>query len=79
MIGAIAKAGSMPFHTWIRDAAYKAPPPVMALLPASLDKLLGIYLLTRIYLDFFKFVPNSGLSIFSLAIGSLFAIFSKWR
>ena len=48
MIGAIAKAGSMPFHSWIPDAAVDAPLPFMAFLPAALEKLLGIYLLTRI-------------------------------
>ncbi len=70
MIGALAKAGAMPFHTWIPDAAEKAPLPVMALLPASLDKLLGIYLLSRICLDFFRLIPNSGLSIVLMVIGS---------
>ncbi|MDI6839708.1 MAG: proton-conducting transporter membrane subunit [bacterium] len=70
MIGAIAKAGSMPFHTWIPDAAESTPVPVMALLPAALDKLLGIYLLARICMDFFKFIPNSVLSILLMFIGS---------
>lgn len=70
MIGAIAKAGTMPFHTWIPEAAEKVPLPVMAFLPASLDKLLGIYFLARICLDFFKLVPNSGLSIFLMFIGA---------
>ena len=69
-IGALAKAGAMPFHTWIPDAAESTPLPIMALLPASLDKLLGIYLLSRICLDFFKLTPNSGLSILLMVIGS---------
>ena len=38
MIGAISKAGSMPFHSWIPDAAVDAPLPFMAFLPASLGK-----------------------------------------
>ena len=53
MIGAISKAGSMPFHSWIPDAAVDAPLPFMAFLPASLEKLLGIYFLARITLDLF--------------------------
>ncbi len=57
MIGAITKAGAMPFHTWIPAAAKGAPTPVMALLPASIDKLLGIYLLARISLDIFSIGP----------------------
>ena len=53
MIGAVSKAGAMPFHSWIPDAAVDAPLPFMAFLPASLEKLLGIYLLARISLDLF--------------------------
>ena len=52
-IAAFTKAGVMPFHTWVPDCAEKAPIPVVALLPASLDKLVGIYLLGRISMDMF--------------------------
>jgi formate hydrogenlyase subunit 3/multisubunit Na+/H+ antiporter MnhD subunit len=52
-IGAFAKAGVMPFHTWIPEAAKEAPISVTAFLPASLDKLLGIYLLVRLVLNVF--------------------------
>jgi len=69
--GAFAKAGAIPFHTWIPDSAESAPTPVMAYLPAALDKLLGIYLLTRLCLDIFRLVPNSPMSIFLLIIGSV--------
>ena len=48
LIGALAKAGAMPLHTWIPKAAEGAPISVMAYLPAALDKILGIYLLARI-------------------------------
>lgn len=71
MIGAISKAGSMPFHTWIPDASIDAPLPFMAFLPAALEKLLGIYLLARICLDLFKLVPESGLSLALMIIGSV--------
>ena len=47
MIGAISKAGSMPFHSWIPDAALDAPLTFMAFVPAALEKLLGIYFLAR--------------------------------
>jgi NADH-quinone oxidoreductase subunit L len=69
MIGAIAKAGSMPFHTWIPDAANKAPLPFMAFLPAALEKLLGIYLLTRISLNMFQLNTDSWISFILMAIG----------
>jgi len=53
LVGALAKAGAMPFHTWVPAAAEGAPTSVMAFLPASLDKLLGIYLLALISLRMF--------------------------
>lgn len=34
-IGAFAKAGAMPVHTWIPDVAESAPIPVTAFLPAD--------------------------------------------
>lgn len=70
MIGAIGKAGAMPFHTWIPDAALDAPVSFMAFLPASLEKLLGIYLLAKISLELFKLKPHSGLSILLMIIGA---------
>jgi NADH-quinone oxidoreductase subunit L len=69
MIGAIAKAGSMPFHSWIPDAAVDAPTPFMAFLPAALEKLLGIYLLARITLDLFQFTAGGTLSLVMMTIG----------
>jgi len=51
---ALAKAGAMPLHTWIPSASEDAPTPVFALLPAALDKLLGIYLLVRITFSVFQ-------------------------
>jgi NADH-quinone oxidoreductase subunit L len=71
MIGAISKAGSVPFHTWIPDAAIDAPLPFMAFLPASLEKLLGIYLLARISLDMFKLSGGSWISILLMTIGAI--------
>lgn len=66
--GAFAKAGAMPFHTWVPDAAEDAPTSVTAFLPASLDKLLGIYFLARISMDIFKM--NQGMNTFLMFIGS---------
>jgi NADH-quinone oxidoreductase subunit L len=70
MIGAISKGGSMPFHSWIPDAAVDAPTPFMAFLPASVEKLLGIYLLSRIALDFFQLTPESWLSTLMMTVGA---------
>lgn len=70
-IGASAKAGAMPFHSWIPDAGLDAPLPFMALIPAAFDKLLGIYFLTRICLDLFKLDPSSWLSTLLMSIGAI--------
>jgi formate hydrogenlyase subunit 3/multisubunit Na+/H+ antiporter MnhD subunit len=69
VIGAISKAGSMPFHSWIPNAATDAPLPFMAFLPASLEKLLGIYFLSRISLDMFDLKPSSWMSPLLMTVG----------
>ncbi len=71
MIGAISKAGSMPFHSWIPDAAVDAPLPFMAFLPAALEKLLGIYFLARISLDMFELTAGSWVSLMLMIIGAI--------
>jgi formate hydrogenlyase subunit 3/multisubunit Na+/H+ antiporter MnhD subunit len=71
LAGAFAKAGVMPLHSWIPAAAGCAPAPVMALLPAAIDKLLGIYLLSRLCFGVFVIQPNSPLSLTLLTIGSV--------
>jgi formate hydrogenlyase subunit 3/multisubunit Na+/H+ antiporter MnhD subunit len=53
LLGILAKVGAIPLHSWLVDTAEDAPTPVTAFLPASVDKLLGIYLLARMALDMF--------------------------
>ncbi len=65
-IGCFAKAGAMPFHSWIPDCAQSAPIPVTAYLPASLDKLLGIYLLIRC-IGIFEM--NTAANVFLVIVG----------
>jgi len=67
-LACFAKAGAMPLHSWIPPCAKDAPVPVVAYLPASLDKLLGVYLLARISLNIFEM--NSAMSIFLMLIGA---------
>jgi formate hydrogenlyase subunit 3/multisubunit Na+/H+ antiporter MnhD subunit len=76
---AFAKAGAMPFHGWIPDAAAAGPVPAVAFLPASLDKLLGIYLLARVSLYVFNLTPAMALILmivgaFTLIAGVLMAL-----
>jgi len=53
MLAAVTKAGAMPLHSWLPTSGQYAPVSVMALLPAALDKLLGIYLLVIIVRELF--------------------------
>ena len=69
LVGALSKAGAMPLHSWIPDMAEAAPTSVMALLPASIDKLLGIYLLARLVLD--VFAVNMALNLLLMIIGAV--------
>lgn len=71
LVGALTKAGAMPFHTWIVSSAETAPIPVLALFLGVLDKLLGVYLLVRIGLDLFIVLENSAMSIMMMSVGSL--------
>ena len=69
MAAAFAKAGAVPFHTWVPDFGEKADAPVSAYLPASLDKLLGIYLLVRCVHDLF--VPTPAMYMMLMVVGAV--------
>jgi len=74
LIGSFTKAGAFPFHTWIPDYVKKAPASSSAYLPASLDKLLGIYFLARICVDMFTL--NQWLTFTMLLLGVMTIIFA---
>ncbi len=69
LIGSFTKAGAFPFHTWVPDYAKSAPASSSAYLPASLDKLLGIYFLAR--LTTCIFVLNEWMRILLLSLGTI--------
>ncbi len=69
LLAAITKAGAMPLHTWLPTSGEYAPASVMALLPAALDKLLGIYLLVLIVRNMFT-LEAGVLSIILAIIGA---------
>ncbi|MBN1416277.1 MAG: hypothetical protein JW973_14340 [Bacteroidales bacterium] len=69
LVGSFTKAGAFPFHTWIPDYTKSAPASSSAYLPASLDKLLGIYFMFRICSEIF--VVNQGLRLTILILGVL--------
>jgi formate hydrogenlyase subunit 3/multisubunit Na+/H+ antiporter MnhD subunit len=67
LVGSFTKAGAFPFHTWVPDYAESAPATSSAYLPASLDKLLGIYFLARITTQLF--VMSDWIRFAMLSIG----------
>jgi formate hydrogenlyase subunit 3/multisubunit Na+/H+ antiporter MnhD subunit len=69
LIAALAKAGGFPFHTWVPDFCREAPVESAALLPAALDKLLGIYLLARMMTAYF--VGGLSMQFIVIALGAL--------
>ena len=70
----LAKMGAMPFHSWIPEVAEHGPTPVTAYLPASVDKLLGVYLLMRVSLTIFKM--NDITNLVLLIVGASTIIFA---
>jgi len=68
MVAALAKAGAIPVHTWIPAIASDAPTPVMAYLPAAVDKLLGIYLLAMLSLRLFR--PDGSMQVVLMIVGA---------
>ena len=69
LLAAITKAGALPLHTWVPTSGEYAPASVMALLPAAIDKLLGIYLLLIIVKKIF-IVQSATLSLLLAIIGA---------
>ncbi|MDD5677515.1 MAG: proton-conducting transporter membrane subunit [Kiritimatiellae bacterium] len=67
-VAALAKAGAMPFHSWVPDCGEKAPASVAAFFPASLDKLLGVYLLVRLTTG--MFVMNTAMNMLLMLVGA---------
>jgi formate hydrogenlyase subunit 3/multisubunit Na+/H+ antiporter MnhD subunit len=72
-LGAGAKAGMFPFHTWIPDAAEVMPVPGFAAIPGSLEKIVGIYFLYVITHDMFILNDTARIVMYSFGIITIFA------
>ncbi|MGC9342072.1 MAG: proton-conducting transporter membrane subunit, partial [Bacteroidales bacterium] len=68
-IGSFTKAGAFPFHSWIPDYAKSAHGISSAFMPASLDKLVGIYFLVLLCTKIFSL--NQWLTLMLIIIGVL--------
>jgi formate hydrogenlyase subunit 3/multisubunit Na+/H+ antiporter MnhD subunit len=69
LLAALTKAGGFPMHTWVPVFAESSPIEGVAILPASLDKMLGIYLLARMLNGIFE-IPFV-LNVMVMIIGAL--------
>ncbi|AKI97571.1 complex I subunit 5 family protein [Kosmotoga pacifica] len=78
-LAAFAKAGAFPLHTWIPEYCEKSPIESVFVLPASLDKILGIYLLARLFLEYYN-LPEAfraaiaGIGAFTIIIAVMMAL-----
>ncbi len=72
-LAAFAKAGAFPLHVWVPGYCEKAPVEGTFTLPASFDKILGIYLFTRLMWHSNMFHPAVGVS---MAVVGAFTIIS---
>ena len=68
------KAAAMPFHAWLPDAHSSAPAPISSMLSGVLIKVLGIYVIIRIYFNVLG-APAAFLDAF-LILGALSIVLS---
>jgi formate hydrogenlyase subunit 3/multisubunit Na+/H+ antiporter MnhD subunit len=71
LVGALAKVGAIPFHTWIPEVSTEVPASTMAFIPAVMNNFLGIYLLVRVSLFIFDLASNKFMMNILMAIGAL--------
>ena len=71
MLGALGKAGCMPFHSWTINAADDAPAAFMAAIPGALEKILGVYFALIIVYKMNAFVPGGIMSIAMMTLGTV--------
>lgn len=76
LIGALGKAGCMPFHSWIPLAAEDAPTPFLAAFPGSLEKIAGIYLAARVVTQLYDFKAGSSISVIVVVFGAATLLFA---
>lgn len=81
VLGAFAKGGVMPLHTWIPAISTETPMTVMGYF-TSLDKMLGFYLLTLISLQLFDISGWAGWLLMTIGAvtllgGVLMAVIQK--
>lgn len=69
----LTKVGAIPLHSWIPALAEISTSSLMAFLPASLYKLIGIYLFSRVMLE--TFIINNPIKLFMMTLGVITIIY----
>ena len=71
LMGFGLKAALVPFHAWLPDAHSSAPTPISAMLSGLLIKVLGVYVIARIFFNVFGITPKLSIILISLAVISM--------
>jgi NADH-quinone oxidoreductase subunit L len=72
LVGAFAKSGQLPLHTWLPDAM-EGPTPVSALIHAATMVTAGVYLIARMH-PLFELAPTAALV--GAIVGTLTLVFA---
>ncbi|MDR1684766.1 MAG: hypothetical protein LBR90_04860 [Elusimicrobiota bacterium] len=70
LTGAAAKAGALPFHSWIAPAVKAAPTAFSAMMPGAVEKLLAVFLMGKMFTMLWPALPAAG-TFFGCVLGAL--------
>ncbi len=77
LVAAWAKAGQIPFHTWLPDAM-EAPTPISAYLHAAAMVKAGVYLVARVVSSSWSLPPQMGVLTAVMALATMFMALSLY-
>jgi multicomponent Na+:H+ antiporter subunit D len=63
------KAAIIPFHAWLPDAHSSAPSPISAMLSGVFIKVVGIYVIIRLFFN--MFIISEGMAILFTSLGTV--------
>ena len=65
------KCAVVPFHAWLPDAHPSAPAPVSAILSGVVIKVLGVYVIVRLFYNIFGSIHDIGSVLMLMGVGSM--------
>ncbi len=69
LAGVAIKSAMIPFHAWLPDAHSSAPSPVSAMLSGVVIKVLGVYVILRLFINVFE--PCGFMSMVIAVLGGI--------